>query len=165
MASASAWLRPCVVACFNGGAQPAGRSARRLLAVRGRAPPVGACADPGLHLTTCSVVLTGRFTQGVNVQKTHHRIVATTPSLPTPETARAVVDTPDSRRFVACSRRRTAFHTAFGPNTLPWAAHTIAQPRRQTVLVLGSGLHSFTLQLNVSTFCWIRRVHDFPPVY
>jgi len=30
---------------------------------------------------------------------------------------------------------------------------------------LGRGLHSFSLQLNVSTFCGIRWVHDFPPIY
>jgi len=29
----------------------------------------------------------------------------------------------------------------------------------------GRGSHSSTLLLNVSTFCGIRRVHDFPPVY
>jgi hypothetical protein len=28
----------------------------------------------------------------------------------------------------------------------------------------GRGLHSSTFQLNVSTFCGIRWVHDFPPV-
>jgi len=31
--------------------------------------------------------------------------------------------------------------------------------------VRGRGLHSSTFRLNVSTFCVIRRVHDFPPVY
>jgi len=31
--------------------------------------------------------------------------------------------------------------------------------------VRGRGLHSSTLQLNLSTFYGIRRVHDFPPVY
>jgi len=30
---------------------------------------------------------------------------------------------------------------------------------------VGRGLHSSTFRLNVSTFCWIRWVHDFPPVY
>jgi len=30
---------------------------------------------------------------------------------------------------------------------------------------LGRGSHSFTSQLNVSTFYGIRWVHDFPPVY
>jgi hypothetical protein len=29
----------------------------------------------------------------------------------------------------------------------------------------GRGLHSSTFQLNVSTFCGIRWVHVFPPVY
>jgi hypothetical protein len=29
----------------------------------------------------------------------------------------------------------------------------------------GRGLHSFTFQLNISTFCGIRWVRDFPPVY
>ena len=29
----------------------------------------------------------------------------------------------------------------------------------------GRGLHSSTFRLNVSTICWIRWVHDFPPVY
>ena len=29
----------------------------------------------------------------------------------------------------------------------------------------GGGLLSSTFRLNVSTFWWIRRVHDFPPVY
>ena len=29
----------------------------------------------------------------------------------------------------------------------------------------GRGLHSSTFQLNVSTFCGIRWVHGFPPVY
>ena len=28
----------------------------------------------------------------------------------------------------------------------------------------GRGLHSSTFWLNVSTFCWMRRVHDFPQV-
>ena len=28
-----------------------------------------------------------------------------------------------------------------------------------------SGLHVPASQLDVSTFCWIRWVHDFPPVY
>jgi hypothetical protein len=27
------------------------------------------------------------------------------------------------------------------------------------------GSHSSTSRLNVRTFCWIRWVHDFPPVY
>ena len=27
------------------------------------------------------------------------------------------------------------------------------------------GLHSTTFQLNVSTFCWVCWVHDFPLVY
>ena len=31
--------------------------------------------------------------------------------------------------------------------------------------VSGRRLHSSTFRLNVSTFCWIRWVHDFPPVY
>jgi hypothetical protein len=30
---------------------------------------------------------------------------------------------------------------------------------------LGRGLHSFPFPPNVSTFCAIRWVHDFPPVY
>jgi hypothetical protein len=34
-----------------------------------------------------------------------------------------------------------------------------------TSVVLGRGLHSSTFWLNVSTICWIRWVHDFPPVY
>jgi len=29
----------------------------------------------------------------------------------------------------------------------------------------GQGLTVVHFQLNVSTFCWIRWVHDFPPVY
>ena len=29
----------------------------------------------------------------------------------------------------------------------------------------GRGLHSSTFRVNVSTFCGIRWVHDFPPVY
>ena len=29
----------------------------------------------------------------------------------------------------------------------------------------GRGLHSSTFRLNVSTFCGIRQVHDFPPLY
>jgi hypothetical protein len=29
----------------------------------------------------------------------------------------------------------------------------------------GRGLHSSTFRLNVSTFCGVRWVHDFPPVY
>jgi hypothetical protein len=29
----------------------------------------------------------------------------------------------------------------------------------------GRGLHSSTIRLTVSTFCGIRWVHDFPPVY
>ena len=31
--------------------------------------------------------------------------------------------------------------------------------------MLGRGLHSSTFRLNVSTFCGIRWVHHFPPVY
>jgi hypothetical protein len=34
-----------------------------------------------------------------------------------------------------------------------------------TQRALGRGLHFSTCLLNVSTFCWIRLVHDFPPVY
>jgi hypothetical protein len=30
---------------------------------------------------------------------------------------------------------------------------------------VGRGLHSSTFRLNVSTFCWISWVHNFPPVY
>ena len=30
---------------------------------------------------------------------------------------------------------------------------------------LGKGLHTSTFRLKVSTFCWIRWVHDFKPVY
>ena len=37
--------------------------------------------------------------------------------------------------------------------------------RGKLVLVNGRGLHSSTFRLNVSTFCWIRWVHDFPLVY
>jgi hypothetical protein len=29
----------------------------------------------------------------------------------------------------------------------------------------GRGLHSTTFRLDISTFCGIHRVHDFPPVY
>ena len=32
-------------------------------------------------------------------------------------------------------------------------------------VTLGRDLHSFTFRLNVSTFCGIRLVHGFPPVY
>jgi len=40
------------------------------------------------------------------------------------------------------------------------------KPDKQTVdEVMGRGLHSSTFRLNVSTFCGIRRVHDFSPVY
>ena len=35
----------------------------------------------------------------------------------------------------------------------------------KVVCVFGRGLHSSTFWLNVSTFCWIRWVHDYPPVY
>ena len=31
--------------------------------------------------------------------------------------------------------------------------------------IVGRGLHSSTFRLNVSIFCWIHWVHDFPPVY
>jgi len=34
-----------------------------------------------------------------------------------------------------------------------------------TVLAMGRGLHLSTIRLNVSTFCGIRWVHHFPPVY
>jgi len=44
---------------------------------------------------------------------------------------------------------------------LLWVSHDPAQPAR----VGGRGLHSYTIQLNVSTFCGICWVHDFPPVY
>ena len=30
---------------------------------------------------------------------------------------------------------------------------------------VGRGLHSSTFRLNVSTFCGIRWVHNYPPVY
>jgi len=40
-------------------------------------------------------------------------------------------------------------------------AHRAAIRRRAG----GRGVHSSTFRLNVSTFCGIRRVHDFPPVY
>jgi len=33
------------------------------------------------------------------------------------------------------------------------------------VLLGGRDLHSSTFRLNVSTFCWIRGVHELPPVY
>jgi hypothetical protein len=33
------------------------------------------------------------------------------------------------------------------------------------ICVDGRGLHSSTFRLNVSTFCRIRWVHDFPPVH
>ena len=33
------------------------------------------------------------------------------------------------------------------------------------VLLEGRGLHSSTFRLNVSTFCGVRFVHNFPPVY
>ena len=39
------------------------------------------------------------------------------------------------------------------------------QPRVRAVrawVVTGSALHSSSFRLNVSTFCWIRCVHDFP---
>jgi hypothetical protein len=38
------------------------------------------------------------------------------------------------------------------------AAAAVARPSAR-------GLHSSTFRLNVSTFCWIRYMHDFPPVY
>jgi hypothetical protein len=40
-----------------------------------------------------------------------------------------------------------------------------AAARRTLEQVAGRGSHSSTFRLNVSTFCWIRWVHDFPPVY
>jgi hypothetical protein len=33
------------------------------------------------------------------------------------------------------------------------------------VIMNGRGVHSSTCRLNLSTFCWIRQVHVFPPVY
>ena len=44
--------------------------------------------------------------------------------------------------------------------TNPAGVHTVALE-----CTPGRGLHSPTFRLNVSTFCWIRWVHDFPPVY
>jgi hypothetical protein len=38
-------------------------------------------------------------------------------------------------------------------------------PLVQLLKLCGRGLNSSTFGLNVSTFCGIRRVHDFPPVY
>jgi hypothetical protein len=32
-------------------------------------------------------------------------------------------------------------------------------------VVGGRGLHSFTFRLNVSTFCCLHWLHEFPPVY
>ena len=43
--------------------------------------------------------------------------------------------------------------------------HCFAQLVDCAKRLLGRGLHSSTFRLNVSTFCGIRWVHDFPPDY
>jgi len=45
------------------------------------------------------------------------------------------------------------------------AAPIASAPARRKMAPHGRGLHSFTLQLNGSTFGEVRLVHDFPPVY
>ena len=48
----------------------------------------------------------------------------------------------------------------------PAAAAMLQLPEERLVEALtGRGLHSSTFQLNLSTFCWIRWLHEFPPVY
>ena len=42
---------------------------------------------------------------------------------------------------------------------------TMEKGRRERWEEDGRGLHSSTFRLNVSTFCGIRWVHVFPPVY
>jgi len=41
----------------------------------------------------------------------------------------------------------------------------LGRGRQRGQYTQGRGLHSSTIRLNVSTFCGIRRVHEFPPVY
>jgi hypothetical protein len=41
----------------------------------------------------------------------------------------------------------------------------MVQPLKVTLVPVFRGLHSSTYRLNVSTFCWPRWVHEFPPVY
>ena len=41
----------------------------------------------------------------------------------------------------------------------------IGETMKRGMRHLGRGLHSSTIRLNASTFCGIRWVHDFPPVY
>ena len=46
------------------------------------------------------------------------------------------------------------------------AGFSLHRPTRSSSLSpVSRGLHSSTFQLNVSTVCWIRWVHDFPQVY
>jgi len=40
----------------------------------------------------------------------------------------------------------------------------IKQKKLPLSLLAGRGLHSSTFRLNISTFCGIHWVHDFPPV-
>jgi hypothetical protein len=42
---------------------------------------------------------------------------------------------------------------------------TVLDPQACRDTLAGRGIHSSSFRLNVSTFCGIRRVHDFPPVY
>jgi len=53
-----------------------------------------------------------------------------------------------ARHYPACARMTS---------TATW--------RMYVDLPLIRGLLSSTFRHNVSTFCWIRWVHDFPPVY
>jgi len=56
---------------------------------------------------------------------------------------------------------------AFTPHAIQFAAPvSIAiEYDEAAAQVAGRGLHSSTPRLNVSTFCGIRWVHDFHPVY
>jgi hypothetical protein len=70
--------------------------------------------------------------------------------------ARAYLVHPGAREVLEHDQAGIAFgHVGF---TREVADEVDAVPRTR-------GLHSYTIRLNVSTFCWIRWVHGFPPVY
>jgi len=48
---------------------------------------------------------------------------------------------------------------------LPAGWRAPAAAAAAALLLRGRGLHSSTIRRNISTFCGIRWVHDFPPVY
>ena len=69
----------------------------------------------------------------------------------------------ESARVQGVAYDPTALFPGGGLNNIrPIFGRCGLEPHRWTS---GRGLHSSTFRLNVSTFCGIRWVHDFPPVY